>query len=73
VQKIAVVETYQPAAAIAAASQNPPSKDLLSILPLIFLSGYFTSSGKQGGGATVLREGCDIVTRETCGGAKLSL
>jgi hypothetical protein len=26
----------------------------------------FMSSGKQGGGATVLWEGCDIVTRETC-------
>jgi hypothetical protein len=26
----------------------------------------FISSGKQGGGATVLGEGCDIVTRETC-------
>jgi hypothetical protein len=26
----------------------------------------FMSSVKQGGGTTVLREGCDIVTRETC-------
>jgi hypothetical protein len=26
----------------------------------------FTYSVKQGGGATVLMEGCDIVTRETC-------
>jgi hypothetical protein len=26
----------------------------------------FISSGKQGGGATVLREGCDTVTRGTC-------
>jgi hypothetical protein len=27
---------------------------------------YFIYSGKQGGGATVLREGHDIVTGETC-------
>jgi hypothetical protein len=26
----------------------------------------FIFSGKQGGGAAVLREVCDIVTRETC-------
>jgi hypothetical protein len=36
--------------------KNPPSS----------FSKFFISSGKQGGGATVLGEGCDIVTRETC-------
>jgi hypothetical protein len=34
--------------------------------PLIFLQRVFLSSGKQGGGAAVLREGHGIVTRETC-------
>jgi hypothetical protein len=48
-------------AASASASQNPPSKSLVSSF-----SESFISSGKQGGGATVLREEHDIVTRETC-------
>jgi hypothetical protein len=61
VQKAALVETHQPVAAAAAANQNPPSKSLAS-----FFSKSFISNGKQGGGATVLREECDIVTRETC-------
>jgi hypothetical protein len=30
----------------------------------------FLSSDRQGGGATVLREGCDIVIRKTCLGGK---
>jgi hypothetical protein len=45
----------------AAANQNPPSKSLQSCF-----SQSFISSDKQGGGATVLREGSDIVTKETC-------
>jgi hypothetical protein len=45
-------------------SQNPSSKKLPSI-PLSSFSKSFISSGKQGGGATVFREGCDIVTRKT--------
>jgi hypothetical protein len=53
------VETHQPVAA--AANQNPPSKNLVSSF-----SKSFISSSKQGGGATVLREGHNIVTRETC-------
>jgi hypothetical protein len=57
--KAALVETHQPASR--AANQNPPSKILLSSF-----SESFISSSKQGGGATVLREGHDIVTRETC-------
>jgi hypothetical protein len=56
VQKAALVETHQPVAA----NQNPPLKSLAS-----FVSESFISNGKQGGGATVLREGHDIVTRET--------
>jgi hypothetical protein len=39
---------------------NPPSKNLESSFRESFIS-----SGKQGGGATVLGEGHDIVTRET--------
>jgi hypothetical protein len=59
-------DTQQPAAANQNphpkdSSINPPSKRLAS-----FFSESFISSGKQGGGATVLGEGFDIVTRETC-------
>jgi hypothetical protein len=43
-------DTQQPAAAVAA-SQNPPSKSLMSSFRESFIS-----SGKQGGGATVLWE-----------------
>jgi hypothetical protein len=61
----------QPAAV--AANQNPPSKILIKKpshqkkkkLESSFRES-FIYSGKQGGGAVVLREGCDIVTRETC-------
>jgi hypothetical protein len=60
VQKAALVETHSPAEAAAAANQNPPSKSLMSSF-----SQSFISSGKQGG-AAVLWEGHDIVTRETC-------
>jgi hypothetical protein len=42
-------------------SKNSPLKNLAS-----FFSECFISSGKQGGGATVLGEGYDIVTGETC-------
>jgi hypothetical protein len=31
-----------------------------------YFSESFISNGKQGGGATFLGEGCDIVTRGTC-------
>jgi hypothetical protein len=41
--------------------KNPPLKNLTSSF-----SESFMSSGKQGGGAAVLGEGRDIVTRETC-------
>jgi hypothetical protein len=58
-QKAALVETHQTASV--SANQNPPSKSLVSSF-----SQSFISSGKQGGGTTVLREGCDTVTRETC-------
>jgi hypothetical protein len=40
---------------------TPPSKS-----PTSLFSESFISSGKQGGGATVLREGHDIVSGETC-------
>jgi hypothetical protein len=60
VQKAALVETQQPATASVAANQNPPSKALSSFRE------SFISSGKQGGGATVLKEGRDTVTRENC-------
>jgi hypothetical protein len=63
-------DTQPAAAASVAANQNPPSKNLPSIPHqnnlLSSFSKSFISSGKQGGGATVLREGCDTVTRETC-------
>jgi hypothetical protein len=58
VQKAALVETHQPAAV--APNQNPPTKSLTSSF-----SESLIYSGKQGGGATVLGEGNDIVTRET--------
>jgi hypothetical protein len=61
VQKAALVDPQQPAAEAVMVNQNPPSKNLLSSF-----SESFTSSGKQGGGAPVLKEGCDIVTGETC-------
>jgi hypothetical protein len=44
-----------------ATNQNPPWKNLLPSF-----SESFISSGKQGGGATVLREGHNTVTREAC-------
>jgi hypothetical protein len=59
-----------PAEAAAAANQkspskkpsiNPPAKNLASSFRESFIS-----SGKQGGGATLLGEGRDTVTRETC-------
>jgi hypothetical protein len=59
VQKSSLVET-QPAAAAAAANQKSPSKTLTSSF-----SECFISSGKQGGGATVLREGHYTVMRES--------
>jgi hypothetical protein len=66
VQKAALVEMQQPAAANQkSAPENLPSiphqKTLLSSF-----GDSFISSGKQGNGATVLWEGRDIVTRETC-------
>jgi hypothetical protein len=45
-----------------------PIKSLMSSI-----SQSFITSGKQGGKATVLREGCDIVTRETCIPTSLNL
>jgi hypothetical protein len=54
-------DIQQPATVSVAANQNPPSKSLMPSF-----SKSFISSGKQGGGATVLREQHDIVTRETC-------
>jgi hypothetical protein len=76
VQKAALVETYnsqqqqqqqwqphkQPAAS---QSESPPIKPYQSN-PWSPFGLSFISSGKQGGGATVLGEGCDIVPRETC-------
>jgi hypothetical protein len=55
------METQQPAAAIAAANQNLSSKQ-----SCISFSESFRSSDKQGGGALVLGERQDSVTRETC-------
>jgi hypothetical protein len=43
----------------AAAIQNPPSKSLHQKTPMSSFSESFISSDKQGGGATVLREGRD--------------
>jgi hypothetical protein len=54
-------DIQQPATVSAAANQNPPSKSLLASFRESFIC-----SGKQGGGATVLWEGCNIVKRETC-------
>jgi hypothetical protein len=59
-QTVALVETQQPASGAAANQKSPPKN---------FLSSFresFIFSGKQGGGTTVLREGRNIVTRETC-------
>jgi hypothetical protein len=47
-------------------SINPPSKNLPSKKAVSSFSESFISSGKQGGGAAVLGEGHDIVTREIC-------
>jgi hypothetical protein len=44
----------------ASQSKNPIKKILVSFRE------SFISSGKKGGGATVLKEVCDTVTRETC-------
>jgi hypothetical protein len=49
-------------------SINPPPENLTSSFRESFIS-----SGKQGGGATVLQEGHDIVTRETCAPTSLNL
>jgi hypothetical protein len=49
-------DTQQPVTASAEANQNPPSKSLVSSF-----SKSFISSGKQGGGATVLGEGHDLL------------
>jgi hypothetical protein len=54
------VETQQPAAVATAANQNPPSKNLVSS----FSESHIQC--KQGGGAAVLGEGHDTVTRDTC-------
>jgi hypothetical protein len=67
VQKAALVET-QPATASAAANHKFPLKILLPSFRESFIP-----SGKQGGGAAVLGEGCVIVTRETCGPASLTV
>jgi hypothetical protein len=50
-----------------ATNQKSPLKYLLSF------SKSFISSGKQGGGVTILRQGCDIVTRETCVATSLNI
>jgi hypothetical protein len=71
VQKAALVETHLLAAA--AANQNPPSKNLHQKIPMSSFSKSFIYSGKQGGGATVLREGRDIVTKGTCVPSSLNL
>jgi hypothetical protein len=55
------MEIQQSAAAEASANQNLPPKNLLASS-----SKSSISCGKQGGGATVLKEGFDIVTGETC-------
>jgi hypothetical protein len=72
VSVLRLADTQQPAAAAAAASflqaahqsNHPPIQSHQS--PKSSFRESFIYSGKQGGGATVLREGCDIVTRETC-------
>jgi hypothetical protein len=60
-------ETQQP---VSVANQKTPPKNPASIphqkTSMSSFSKSFISSGKQRGGATVLWEGCDIVTRETC-------
>jgi hypothetical protein len=70
VQRAALVETYSQQLRQRQPIKNPypkkkppinrPSKNTVSSF-----SESFISSGKQGGGATVLREGRDILTRET--------
>jgi hypothetical protein len=50
----------KPPSILQSSNQSP------SINSQSFFSESFISSGKQGGGATVPREGCDIVTRENC-------
>jgi hypothetical protein len=54
-------DTQQAAAAAAAAAAAFSQAAHQSKNPSILVY-----TGKQGGGATVLREGCDTVTRETC-------
>jgi hypothetical protein len=51
---------------ITSSSVSGSQSKLSSKNPWVSLSESFISSGKQGGGATVLGEGCDIVARETC-------
>jgi hypothetical protein len=52
-------DTQQAAAAAAAAAFSQAAHQSKNPSILVY-------TGKQGGGATVLREGCDTVTRETC-------
>jgi hypothetical protein len=55
-------------------SQPPHQKNLPHPKSLTSsFSEYFIFSGKQGSGATVLEEGCDIVTRGTSVPASLNL
>jgi hypothetical protein len=60
VQKAALVETHN------SQQQQQPIKTPHQKRLISSFRESFISSGKQGGGATVLREGCDTVTRETC-------
>jgi hypothetical protein len=60
VQKAALVETHN------SQQQQQPIKTPHQKRLISSFRESFISSGKQGGGATVLREGCDTVTRDTC-------
>jgi hypothetical protein len=48
------------------AGRHTPAISSISISPVSSFSKSFLPSGKQGGGATALREGHDTVTIETC-------
>jgi hypothetical protein len=72
VQKAALVETQQSAAGHSAAiSQATPRQPIKTHQKTLLSS--FSKSGKQGGGAAVLGEGHDIVTRESCIPTSLNL
>jgi hypothetical protein len=58
--------TQQPTSSIILESSPPINPPPIKKNPMSYFNKSFISSGKQGGGATVLGDRSDIVRRETC-------